>query len=70
MIPFVFALIVGGTLAENISVFLYNQYYLWVIIIGSVALVAGLLAMYIGKLEGLSVKSVSADNNKKETEEK
>ena len=70
LIPFVFAMVVGGKLAENISVFLYNQYYPWVIIIGSVAVVAGLLAMYIGKLEGLSVKSVSANNDKEETEEK
>lgn len=70
LIPFVFAMVVGGKLAENISVFLYNQYYPWVIIIGSVAVAAGLLAMYIGKLEGLSVKSVSANNDKEETEEK
>ena len=61
LFPFIFALIVGGELAEKISVFLYNDYYPWVIIIGSVALVLGLIAMYVGKLEGLSIKSVNAD---------
>ena len=63
LFPFIFSLIVGGSLAENISVFLYEQYYPWVIIAGSIALVFGLLAMYVGKLEGLSVKSVSADSS-------
>ena len=59
LFAFVFALIVGGSLAETISVFLYEQYFPWVIIIGSVAIVVGWIAMYVGKLEGLSIKSVS-----------
>lgn len=62
LVPFIVALIIGGPAAEKISVFIYNQYYPWVIIIGSVALVIGLIAMYIGKLEGLSIKNVSAEN--------
>lgn len=66
LFPFIFALIVGGDLAEKISVFLYDKYYPWVIIVGSIALVFGLIAMYIGKLEGLSIKSVGTNNDKKE----
>jgi len=66
LLPFLFALIVGGELAENIAVFLHKQYYPWVIIIGSIAIVIGLIAMYVGKLEGLSVKSVSAEKDKKD----
>lgn len=66
LIPFIFAIIVGGELAEKISLFLYNDYYPWVIIAGSVAIVFGVLAMYVGKIEGLSVKSVSAENNNDE----
>ena len=62
LIPFIFAIIVGGELGESISVFLYKQYYPWVIVLGSVAIIAGLLAMYVGKMEGLSVKKVAADN--------
>ncbi len=61
LIPFIIALIIGGKTGEAISVFLYDKYYPWVIIIGSVAIVIGLIAMYVGKLEGLSVKSVTAE---------
>ena len=68
LIPFIFAIIVGGELGEKIALFLYTDYYPWVIIVGSVAIVIGLIAMYFGKLQGLSVKNVSAD--KKEEQEK
>lgn len=66
LIPFIFAIIVGGELGEKIALFLYNDYYPWVIIAGSVALVFGVIAMYIGKIEGLSVKKVSVDTPKEE----
>ena len=63
LFPFIFALITGGELAEKISLFIYDKYYPWVIIIGSFAILSGLVAMYVGKLEGLSIKSVSADKS-------
>ena len=66
LIPFIFAIIVGGDLGEKIALFLYNDYYPWIIISGSVAIVFGVIAMYVGKIEGLSVKSVSADNQNDE----
>lgn len=71
LIPFVIAMIIGGPAAEAISVFLQKQYYPWVIICGSVAVVVGLIAMYIGKLESFSVKSITANtaNEEEETEE-
>lgn len=59
LLPFIIAIIIGGTTGEKISLFLYNQYYPWVIIIGSLSIVVGLIAMYVGKLEGLSVKKIS-----------
>ena len=65
LIPFLFAMIVGGELGESIAVFLHKQYYPWVIIVGSVAIVIGLIAMYVGKLEGLSIKKVSMDESDK-----
>lgn len=61
LIPFIIALIAGGKTGEAISMFLIDEYYPWVIILGSIAIVIGLIAMYVGKLEGLSVKSVSAE---------
>ena len=65
LIPFVVALIIGGTTGEAIAVFLYQDYYPWVILAGSIAIVIGLIAMYIGKLEGLSIKNVSTDKKEK-----
>ena len=64
LIPFLIAIVVGGSFGETVSVFLYKQYYPWVIILGSLAIVVGLIAMYLGKLEGLSVKNVTADDKK------
>ena len=66
LIPFLIALIIGGPTAEKIALFLYNDYYPWIIMAGSIAIVIGLIGMYIGKIEGLSIKSVSADNHEKE----
>lgn len=63
LIPFIFSIIVGGELGETITVFLHKQYYPWVIIVGSVAIVIGLIAMYVGKLEGLSIKNVSVKDS-------
>ncbi len=62
-IPFVAALIIGGDIGEAIAVFLSKDYYPWVILVGSLALVIGLIAMYVGKLEALSVKNVSAESD-------
>ncbi len=61
LIGFIVALIIGGDVGARISTFLYKQYYPWVIVLGSVAIVVGLIAMYIGKLEGLSIKKVSVE---------
>ena len=65
LIPFIVALCIGGETGEAIAVFLKNQYYPWVIVLGCLAIVVGLVAMYVGKLEGLSVKKVNTDNNEK-----
>ena len=65
LIPFIVAIIIGGEAGEAISVFLYKQYYPWVIIAGSVAIVIGLIGMYIGKIEGLSVKNTTAEDSEK-----
>ncbi|MBP3634366.1 MAG: hypothetical protein J6J43_07315 [Oscillospiraceae bacterium] len=61
---FLIALCIGGTTGEKICVFFGNGYYPWVIVLGSIAVVIGLIAMYVGKMEGLSVKKVSAEEPK------
>lgn len=59
-IPFIIAIIVGGNFGEQLSLFLYNKYYPVVIVVGSIAILFGLVAMYLGKIEGLSVKKTTA----------
>lgn len=49
LIPFVIAIIIGGETGESISVFLYKQYYPWVIALSAISVVIGLIAMYVGK---------------------
>ncbi|MBR6569433.1 MAG: hypothetical protein IKK75_03170 [Clostridia bacterium] len=59
---FLAALVIGGSTGENMTVFFYKQFYPWVIALASVAVIIGTIAMYVGKIEGLSVKKVTADN--------
>ncbi|MBO5213881.1 MAG: hypothetical protein J6B86_03825 [Clostridia bacterium] len=49
LIPFVIAMILGGTAGEAISVFLYKQYYPWVIAFASISVLIGLIATYVEK---------------------
>lgn len=59
LFPFIVAIIIGGDIGSSISTFLYKQVYPWIIVLGSVAILIGLVAMYVGKKEGLSVKKIS-----------
>ncbi len=61
LIPFIIAIIIGGSTGEAISIFLYNQYYPWVIALASIAIIVGLIGMYLGKQQALSVKKINAD---------
>ncbi len=60
LIPFIVAIIIGGPAGEAISVFLYKEYYPWVIAMASAAVLIGTVAMYAGKKEGLSVKNINS----------
>jgi len=40
---------IGGAAGEAISLFLYHQYYPWVIAAASAAVLFGLLATYVNK---------------------
>ena len=64
LIPFIVALCIGGQAGNAISVFLYEQYYKWVILGASVAVLIGLVGLYVSGEEGLSVKSVGKKNKK------
>ena len=43
LIPFIVAIIIGGEWGGKISTFLYKEFYPWVILLGSIAIVVGLL---------------------------
>lgn len=66
VIPFIVALIIGGEIGPAIYKFLFSDYYHWVIALGSLSVLIGLIAMYVGKIEDLSLKSMK----KKEEEKK
>ena len=60
LIPFIAAIIIGGGAdgtGQTLAVFLYKQYYPWVIAMASVAVLIGLIAMYIGGKESMSTKA-------------
>ena len=60
LLPFIVAMIIGGGAdgtGEAIATWLYKQYYPWIIALASIAVLIGLVAMYVGKQEGLSAKS-------------
>lgn len=60
LLPFIIAIIVGGGeggMGETISVWMYKQYYPWVIALASIAILIGLAASYVGKKEAFSTRS-------------
>lgn len=58
VLPFIAALFIGGEVGPAIYKFLFSDYYPWVIALGSVSVLVGLVAMYVGKIEDLSLKSL------------
>lgn len=68
LIPFIIAIIIGGGeggTGEAIGTWLYKQYYPWVIALASIAILIGLVAMYVGKKEAFSTKSFGIDKKEK-----
>lgn len=64
LIPFIVAICIGGETGANISNFLYKQYYPWVLAIASIAILIGLIGMYVGGKQGLSVKKINVSTKK------
>lgn len=59
--PFIVAIIAGGETGHLIYSFLFTDYYPWVIALGSLSIIVGLVAMYVGKIEDLSLKSMKKE---------
>ena len=58
LVPYVIAIIIGGPTGETIALFLYKQVYPWIIAMASVAVLVGLVAMYVGKQKSLPVNNI------------
>ena len=65
VIPFLIALIIGGETGAAIYSFLFADYFPWVIALGSLSVIVGLIAMYVGKIEELSLKSLGTGKTNK-----
>ncbi len=69
LFPFIIAIIIGGGAGgtgEAIGTWLYKEYYPWVIALASIAILIGLISMYVGKKEAFSTKSFGIDKKKEE----
>jgi len=66
VIPLIAAICIGGETGAGIYKFLFSDYYPWVIAVGSLSVVIGLIGMYVGKIEDLSLKSMKKNEDKKE----
>lgn len=64
LVAYIIAIIIGGTTGELIAGFFSDVFYLYVFALASIAVVVGLVAMYVGKEEGLSVKSFGTKKDK------
>lgn len=62
IIPFIAALFIGGDTGASIYSFFFQKYFPWVIALGSLSVIVGLIAMYVGKIEDLSLKSMKKRN--------
>lgn len=58
IVPFIVAICIGGPTGEAISLFLYEKYFPVVIAIASIAVLVGVVAMYVNKKTGFSVKEL------------
>ena len=63
LIPFVVAIAMGGTAGEAIALFLYEEFYPWIIAIGSIAVLVGLVSIYTEKLIPIEEKSSAEEVN-------
>ena len=69
LFPFIIAIIIGGKTAEKISLFIYNQYYPWVIAASAVAVLIGLMGMYVGELVRSKTKKKKVEQTPQEQKE-
>ena len=71
IIPFVIAIIVGGSTGEAISLFLSKQYYPVIIAMASISVIIGWIAIYVRNGEDVAFKKKQTKSkNKKQDKSK
>lgn len=58
VIPFIIAICIGGPVGEAITLFFTKKFYPVVIAIASIAILVGVIAMYVNKKEGFSINEL------------
>ena len=58
------ALLIGGSIATELSLFIYGKFFPMVIRVCSVAVGVGLVGMYLSKIKALSLSTEDTDENK------
>lgn len=58
LIPFLISIAIGGPTGEALTNFFYQKYYPVIIALASIAVVIGLIAMYVRGEQALSTKSL------------
>ena len=58
VIPFIIALCIGGPVGEEIAIFLADEFYPVVFAFASIAVLVGVVGMYVNKKQGFSVKEL------------
>ena len=64
LIPFVIAIIIGGPTGEAMALFVAKQVYPWIIALASIAVIIGLITMYVGRIDDASVAKAMKNNNR------
>lgn len=70
LFPFIAALIIGGDVGEAICVFLYKDYYPWVVVASAIAVFIGWISLYFLKNEKKGLKDKAKSNTKEVHEPK
>ena len=59
LIAFLVAFVLGGEIGESVSLFLFDKYYPVIIAMASLAIIVGLIGMYLSKEQSLSIKTMN-----------
>jgi len=65
LIPYIIAIIIGGTTGEAISLFLFDKIYPFIIALGSISIIIGLVIVYLEPLVKKKATDTPIESNGK-----